>query len=261
MKAVVQPLFLAILWTTALLPAQTRAQVWQIHEKHVGFELFSEANVGCGEIARQLNSVQRELGTLVELPDSLRNVEVVIFKSSQSYRNYLHQQLPEAIKRRAVFYKSGDTFQIYSFRHADLLMDLRHEYTHALLHQALPFVPLWIDEGLAEFMEEEPHLRAKSNRQKSMKWKCRTGWKPDLRRLEAIPSAAAMTQDHYRDSWAWVSYLLNESPNTRRHLQLYLQAISAGEAPGQFSEWGQSRDPEVIKRVGSYFRRIQISLR
>ena len=32
--------------------------------------------------------------------------------------------------------------------------DLRHECTHALLHAALPYVPLWLDEGLASLYEE-----------------------------------------------------------------------------------------------------------
>ncbi len=50
-------------------------------------------------------------------------------------------------------------------------------------------------------------------------------------------------------------------PSSRSYLRQYLQAISAGEAPGMFSEWVAARDPEVIKRVGSYFRRFQISLR
>jgi len=138
---------------------------------------------------------------------------------------------------------------------------LRHEYTHALLHQALPFVPLWIDEGLAEFLEEQRSARDKSSRLSAMKWRCRTGWKPSLAGLEKIPSASAMSSEHYRDSWGWVSFLANDSANTRDLLRTYLQAISAGEAPGDFSDWVQTRDPEAINRVGSYFRRFRISLR
>jgi hypothetical protein len=250
-----------ILWLSVTFSPCLAAQTWQQHEKHEGFELFSETLVDSQEIVRELSDVRRELDGLLQLGHGNQNVEVVIFSSNNSYRNYLSAQLPEAVRRRAVFYKSGQTFQIYTFRHAELAVDLRHEYTHALLHQTLPFVPLWIDEGLAEFMEERPEQRAKSSRQSSMKWRCRTGWKPSLKQLEQIPSASAMTQDHYRDSWAWISFLASESAATRTLLRTYLQAISAGEAPGSFSEWVQSRDPEVINRVGSYFRRIRISLR
>lgn len=258
MNAVLNNLFFCIFCIAAPIAS---SQEWQVHEQHDGFELFSEGHVGTSEIVKQLASVKRELATLFQLPGRRENVEIVIFNSRQSYQNYLAKQIPQALRRRAIFYKSGGVFQIYTFRHTDLIVDLRHEYTHALLHQSLPFVPLWIDEGLAEFMEEQPHLRAASSRQKSMKWRCRTGWKPSLATLEKLPSAEAMGQEAYRDSWAWVSYLLNDSARSRGDLREYLQAISAGEAPGTFSEWVGSRDPEVIKRVGSYFRRFQISLR
>ncbi|GIT30210.1 MAG: hypothetical protein Ct9H300mP1_22560 [Planctomycetaceae bacterium] len=31
--------------------------------------------------------------------------------------------------------------------------DLRHEFTHGVLHSSLKRVPLWLDEGLAEYFE------------------------------------------------------------------------------------------------------------
>jgi len=243
-----------------LLMDSATAQRWVVHEKHDGLELFSEAQVGTREIVKQLTDVRRELGQLVELSDRRQNVEIVIFQSPSSYQRYLSAKVPEAMNRRAIFYKSGNTFQIYAFRHRDLVVDLRHEFTHALLHQALPYVPLWLDEGLAEFMEEQPHLRANSSRKSAMKWRCRTGWKPQLTRLEAIPSAAGMDDDDYRDSWAWVSYLVNVADG-QRLLKEFLQAISAGEAPGSFSDWVAARDTKVANGVGSYFRRVRISLR
>jgi len=248
--------------TLASLPVGTaEAQSWVIHETGPDVEIFAEAHVDTDHILAQLTQVRRELDGMFALPRQSQNVQIVIFKSQQNYRSYLREQVPEGVSRRAIFYKRGTTFQIYSFRHRDLMVDLRHEYTHALLHQSLPFIPLWIDEGLAEFMEEQPEQRAKSPRQSGMKWRCRTGWKPNLQGLEKIPSAAEMTAEHYRDSWAWVSYLLNESAQTQNLLKQYLLAISAGEAPGAFSDWTRSRDSEVINGVGSYFRRFRISLR
>lgn len=253
--------FSSILWLTATFSQCADAQTFTQHENHDGFELFSETRVDSSQIVRQLTDVKAELESLLQLGTGDQNVKIAIFSSSQSYRKHLSPHLPDAARRRALFYKKGDTSIIYTFRHTQLVTDLRHEYTHALLHQALPFVPLWIDEGLAEFLEEQRHARANSSRQAAMKWRCRTGWKPDLKGLEKIPSASAMSSEHYRDSWGWVSFLANDSAETRELLQTYLQAISAGEAPGNFSDWVQSRDPEVINRVGSYFRRFRISLR
>ncbi|MEZ6129456.1 MAG: hypothetical protein R3C59_12300 [Planctomycetaceae bacterium] len=250
-----------VLTAVGLCGATADAQPWVVHETGTGVEIFAEAQIPTDAILTELMQVQHELDTLLNLPRTPQTVQVIVFSSQENYRNYLRRHIPEGVRRRAIFYKSGTTFQIYSFRHSDLMVDLRHEYTHALLHQSLPFVPLWIDEGLAEFMEERPEQRARSSRQSGMKWRCRTGWKPNLSNLEKIPSAAEMTADHYRDSWAWAAFLLNESAQTRNLLKQYLTAISAGEAPGSFSEWVASREPEVVNRVGSYFRRIRISLR
>lgn len=253
--------FFAILCLSAQCFQVVCAQTFTQHEFHAGFELFSEVRVDSAQVVRELTDVRSELQDLLQLEAGEQNVKVFVFSSRQSYRKHLIPQLPAAAGRRALFYKKGQTFVIYTYRQAELLTDLRHEYTHALLHQALPFVPLWIDEGLAEFLEDRPAARQKSSRLSDMKWRCRTGRNPDLKQLEKIPSASKMTSEHYRDSWGWVTFLVNDSANTRMLLRTYLQAISAGEAPGHFSDWVQARDALVINRVGSYFRRFRISLR
>jgi hypothetical protein len=244
-----------------LLTSSAVAQQWEVHETLGNVELFAEFRLNPNIVAAQLASVEEELHRNLALaqPEEAK-IQIIVFKSVASYRSYLASRVPEALRRRAIFYRSGEQYQIYAYRHAQLLTDLRHEYTHSVLHRTLPFVPLWIDEGLAEYLEVQPERRAKSSRLVAMKWKCRTGWRPDLRRLESIPSAARMTSDHYRDSWAWTHYLLNESDQTRTLFRTYLAAISAGEAPGTFSEWVAPRDSELLKRVGSYFRRFRISL-
>ncbi len=241
--------------------APTFGQSWVVHQKTERLDVFSEFDIDVPALTRQLDSVRDELRRILELPDGGKNVQLILFKSPSSYRGYLSSRIPEGLKRRAIFYKRGDLLQIYAYRHAEFSTDLRHEYTHALLHQTLPYVPLWIDEGLAEFMEELPHSRKRSSRLAGMKWRCRSGWQPSLKGLEQIPTASGMTAAHYRDSWAWVHYLINDSDVTRLMLRDYLLAISAGEAPGAFSEWAGQHDTEVVKRVGSYFRRFRISLR
>ncbi len=70
-----------------------------------------------------------------------------------------------------------------------------------------------------------------------------------------------MTTDDYRNSWAWVHYLVHHSEQSKKLFQQYLSAISAGEAPGQFTEFAQQRAPGVTNGLGSYFRRFRISLR
>lgn len=250
-----------ILAITFVHTVPTFAQQWVTQEKMGNLEIFGEVQLNSHVIAEQLKSVRNELDTHLQLGGGQAIVQVVVYSSRTSYRQHLGQQIPEAASRRAIFYKNGELYQIYTFRHADLLTDLRHEYTHALLHQSLPFVPLWIDEGLAEYFEELPSARGNSGRLRAMRWKCRTGWKPGLADLERIPNAASMTSDDYKNSWAWIHYLINDSDASRAQLTGYLQAIAAGEAPGRFSEWLSQRNAGVLARVGSYFRKFRFALR
>lgn len=250
-----------ILACILLLPREGVCQRWVTQERMGKLEIFGEVQLNADVIQQQLESVRTELKSRLQVGGDNATVQVVVFSSRDSYRRYVGQQIPEAVNRRAIFYKNDELYQIYTFRHADLLTDLRHEYTHALLHQSLPFVPLWIDEGLAEYFEELPAARSGSGRLRAMRWKCRTGWKPGLADLERIPDAASMDSDDYRNSWAWIHFLLHDSEASRAQLASYLAAISAGEAPGRFSEWLNRRDPPVLTRVGSYFRRFRFSLR
>lgn len=241
--------------------APAAAQRWVVTEHRDRIQLFSEAPVNANSIYSQLTSLKSELQYVVDLSAATQPVEVIIFKSHANYQNYLRSSLPEALKRRAIFYRRDNTFQIYTWNNRELVKDLRHEYTHALLHQVLPFIPLWIDEGMAEYFEDQRGTRLKSSRFASVKWKARTGWKPSLVSLERIGNASQMTQQNYQDSWAWVAFLLNESQTSSGWFRQYLKAISAGEAPGAFSDYLAQRAPSVANGVGSYFRRIRVSLR
>ena len=52
--------------------------------------------------------------------------------------------------------------KVFAYKSKALPVDVRHEGTHGLLHAALPMVPLWLDEGLAEYFEvpgRQPSLR------------------------------------------------------------------------------------------------------
>lgn len=247
--------------TVSLLVSTAEGGDWAAYQKTESVEIFAEYGADVNGIVTQLHAVKAEFRTLLDLPVPEQNVQVIIFNSPRSYRKYLQKDIPEALHRRAIFYRNKNIYQIYAYRHRDLIEDLRHEYTHALLHQSLPYIPLWIDEGLAEFMEDQPGDRAGSSRLAGMKWRCRSGWQPSLGNVERIQSAASMNSAEYRDSWAWIHFLMNDSDASRQMLQEYLQAISAGEAPGAFSEWSSQRAPEVTKRIGSYFRRFRISLR
>ena len=95
---------------------------------------------------------------------------------------------------------------------------------HGYLHASVPALPLWLDEGLAEYFEvprghgglNRPHLELLSDMMEH------NGWQPNLKRLERLTSAGEMEQSDYAEAWAWVYFLLNSTPERRELFTGYL---------------------------------------
>ena len=107
--------------------------------------------------------------------------------------------------------------------------DLRHEVAHGYLHAVAPGLPLWLDEGLAEYFEvprglgglNRPHVDLLSDMAEH------DGWQPNLVRLEKLTDAAQMDQRDYAESWAWVYFMLHSPPERRELLSAYLADMRA----------------------------------
>ena len=232
---------------------------WKVYEKAGGLEVFSEFQPDLRKITGHFGAIYRELNGIIPSVSRPPQLQVILFRSTASYRSYLQTRIPQALQRRAVFYRNGSILQIYAVNSPELDRDLRHEFTHALLHDSLPYVPLWIDEGLAEYLEDAPVNRGRSTRLAGMRWRCRTGREPKLTQVEGIRSAAAMTSAQYRDSWAWIHFLVHESPSRRAHFSAFLEEIAAGGAPGDFSEWSAADGQSLQPQIGPYFRRFHFA--
>jgi len=92
------------------------------------------------------------------------------------------------------------------------------------VHAVVPAVPLWLDEGIAEFFElprneQGVHAAHVAHLQGRL---IEGTWRPDLGRMEALASAGEMSQDHYAEAWCWTHWLLRTTPQRRRLLQDYL---------------------------------------
>lgn len=228
---------------------------WVVQAKRENIEIYSEFRIDLDGVRGQLNEVQRELRDILGIQTSGQSVQIVMFSGRKRYLEYLAGQIRDARYRKAIFYQNQDVSQIYVYESPDLMTDVRHEFTHALLHQHLPFVPLWIDEGLAEYMETPQSARSDTLRARNARWRARLGALPGLTDIEGFPSASELTAEDYRDSWTWVFFLLNESPESRQTFRSYLDVIASGEAPGQFSQYLRQRNPGAEKRINSYFRK------
>ncbi|OHB79159.1 MAG: hypothetical protein A2W31_18440 [Planctomycetes bacterium RBG_16_64_10] len=145
---------------------------------------------------------------------------------------------------------------MFAYRHQELSVDLRHECTHALLHSALDVVPLWLDEGLAEYFEvpaqqrvyDHPHLAR-------LKWNMRLGIIPPLASLENKQKLEEMGALEYRFSWAWVHFMLHGSRGGLAALRSFLADIQAGTPPGRLSQRLVATDPQIEHRMIDHFKR------
>ncbi len=242
------------------LTASTQQSRWTVEDKRGSIEVYAEFNPGLHDLWQNVDDVTRELKDLVAVEPTGKPIQIILFRDQGSYLRYLASSIPQSRKRKAIFYRDGDVYQVYAYRSRTLFTDLRHEVTHAILHQHLPFLPLWIDEGLAEYLEEPESLRTDSSRTRSTRWKARIGWSPDIASLESIPTAESMNADEYTDSWAMTCMLLNESDASRQALRDYLAMIHRGEAPGPFSKFEKTLESGVFSRANSYFRKMPIRL-
>ena len=176
-------------------------------------------------VVRQLQSLERQvretLGLKVDPGE--HPVEIYILDDRKSFDHFLTFYYPDLPHRRAFFLANGDQRVVYTFFGDRLEEDIRHEATHALLHFAIGDIPLWLDEGLAEYFEGPSERKGLNPEHVArLPGDIAAGWTPDLARLESLKSVRQMTPRDYRESWAWVHYLLGEGPPQKAALLGYL---------------------------------------
>ncbi len=175
--------------------------------------LFEELVARRGDVCRRL-----------DLPVSDEPIDVYLFETPDRFEAFMRLHHPEFPQRRAFFVKTDTQLKAYAQWGDRVAEDLRHEVTHCYLHAVVPNLPLWLDEGLAEYFEvargrhglNRDHLEHLARRLQS------GNWKPDVARLEALDPTVDMIQEDYAESWAWVHFLLETGGEHRKLLCDYL---------------------------------------
>ena len=163
--------------------------------------------------------------------------------------------MPGVPYRRALYVKAAGPGRVYVYRSKELPVDLRHESTHALLHAALPMVPLWLDEGLAEYFEVPADKRAFENPHLSALFKTEIQWGkvPPLASLEARRNLAEMTTVDYRNAWAWVHFMFHGPRAAHEELVRYLADIAAERPVAPLSQRLAERLPDLDEQFRQHF--------
>lgn len=161
-----------------------------------------------------LGHLESRLTETLELEPNpeLRPIRVLVLDDRVQLARVMHAAHPELPDRRAFFVAEGERRTIYTCQGERLGEDLRHEATHALLHASVGSLPLWLDEGLAEYFEIQPDGRDEEvRRARALLADREAGWSPDLPRLESMTGVEQLTAEDYREAWGW-AHLMVQGP-------------------------------------------------
>ncbi|MFK7820320.1 MAG: DUF1570 domain-containing protein [Planctomycetaceae bacterium] len=206
------------------------------------------------ELIGELEQLREDIVDTLKLPPQRDQVTVYLFSDRLSYQAYLDTTWPDLPERRAYFVGTSRELAVYTFWGSRTLEDLRHEYTHGILHASLNAVPLWLDEGLAEYFEVRGRRVGSINSEHASELSdaLSNGWEPDLKRLENITEFSELQRLDYQESWAWVHYMLHMSPETQVELRDYLHELRTKSDAGPISERLADLTPEFENRFRVY---------
>lgn len=188
-------------------------------------------------IITELAELRLDILSTLNLPESKRPVIVYLFRDERRYSEYMRQKFPSLPIRRAFFVGSASELAVYAYHGDNLATDLRHEYTHGVLHSSLKNLPLWLDEGLAEYFEparDRDHVNDEHIARLTAA--IQGGWQPDLQRLEQLTAVAEMQAMDYHEAWAWVYTMLKSDNGDAGRLVDYVHECKTEMSPKKLSQ-------------------------
>jgi hypothetical protein len=171
---------------------------------------------------------------------------------------------PDLPERRAFFVAQprtvggADDLLVYTYWGDKVQQDLRHELTHAMLHSVLKDVPLWLDEGLAEYFEQPAEWKGVNYRH--LEQLRGQAFKLELARLEQLNQVKDMKPGEYREAWGWVHWMLQADPAARDVLLGYLQQLRTNPNPGPLGARLASEVPDLEEGVQRHLAKLDRSL-
>jgi Protein of unknown function (DUF1570) len=194
-------------------------------------------------VFRDLEDLRDHVYKELHLPSGTAVVKVYLFENEERYDRFMRAKYPDLPHRRAFFMVlptslGGENLVVYAVwgeRIQQVQQDLRHELTHALLNSVLKNIPIWLDEGLAEYFELPTERQGVNTGHLEMLRHPTDGpLKLDLARLEAIGSTEVekMNRPEYREAWAWVHLMLRSKPEAKTVLITYLQQLRTARDTG-----------------------------
>jgi hypothetical protein len=245
----------AIVFVAAIISLQAvHAQDWVDQRPAGPFHCHADFHLDPYQpLLDELAYLQSDLVHTLSIPPTSESIELYLFASADDYKRYLNSRYPQVPYRRALYIKDRGPGEMFAQVGPNFEIDLRHEATHALLHGCLPVVPLWLDEGLAKYFEMPRDRRVDGNpAMLTVKDYVRRGQLMKLAALEQKRDLREMGIAEYRNSWAWVHFMLNGPPEARDELVGYLRDIREHRPTERLSVRLERRLPGLDERISQY---------
>jgi hypothetical protein len=116
-------------------------------------------------------------------------------------------------------------------------------------------VPLWLDEGLAEYFEVPEDQRAFGHPHLAeLRWNLRLGMMRSVESLEEQQELSEMDGLDYRFAWGWVHFMLHGPAPAHRALVQYLADVRQGQSPEALSTRLKAAVPDLNERMPQHFK-------
>lgn len=188
-------------------------------------------------LLQSLSLVRTQLHEKLALKPTGESIHIYLFDDQARFSKYMQKTHPDFPQRRAFFVKDDARLTVYAHWGEQVAVDLRHEVAHGYLHASTKNLPLWLDEGVAEFFEVDPASSGFNQPHVALlRKRLEEGtWQPNLAALESLNNPAQMQQIDYAESWLWVHWMLETSPTRLWQLQGYIAALNQGERSPQLA--------------------------
>lgn len=214
-------------------------------------------------LLEELAGLRVDMGVKLDLPASDEPIHVFLFDKPAAYQSYVGHRHPDLPERRAFFLESDTRLNVYACWGDRIGEDLRHEVAHGYLHSVTPNVPLWLDEGLAEFFEVPRGRQGLNRPHVAVLWsQFQEGrWRPNLRRIESLADMPTMAQLEYAEAWLWVHFLLQTTRERLTLVQTYLAELRRSASAPPFSQVLQAAEPQSVEALISHLESLVNELR
>ena len=141
-----------------------------------------------------------------------------------------------------------------------------HEYLHYFARHNLPGLPLWFNEGLAEFYttfeRHEDEVTIGKPVERHVEWLRTNGLIPFRRFLDTDTDSAIYNEQdrnggYYAQSWALVHMLLASNQERRRQVTRYLDLLSEGTDAGEALQIAFGKAPRGLQQELEEYLRAQ----